>query len=247
MLHKSNSGIRLRYMEIYKTDVRLVYTSDREVSTREGKKKQGMFSSKSLKQLTFYAQNTGVNFREMVTLTYPRDYPSSGKKIKMHLNTFLTWCRKRYKPFSYLWFLEFQRRGAPHFHILTDADMVADRYLVSERWYHTVDSRDIRHLSAGTRVEALRSVDGAARYATFYTSKMYQKRIPEGFADVGRFWGCSRDVKPEPSDVYDVSGMTGGDIAAAMEIVGWPYHKSLTKPLSILYNAAKYTRQLDKG
>jgi len=58
----------------------------------------------------------------MVTLTYPGDWLTvapHGKAVKVHLDTF----RKRYlrawgDPLCGLWKLEFQRRGAPHFHLL---------------------------------------------------------------------------------------------------------------------------------
>ncbi|MFJ9448653.1 hypothetical protein ACIRRH_43740 [Kitasatospora sp. NPDC101235] len=58
----------------------------------------------------------------MVTLTYPGEWESvagDGKEVKRHLVTFL----KRYERawggrIVGVWKLEFQRRGAPHFHIL---------------------------------------------------------------------------------------------------------------------------------
>ncbi|MET8341016.1 rolling circle replication-associated protein [Streptosporangium canum] len=58
----------------------------------------------------------------MVTLTYPGDWLTvapNGKAVKAHLLAF----RKRYErawdaPLLAIWKLEFQRRGAPHFHLL---------------------------------------------------------------------------------------------------------------------------------
>ncbi|NAS27512.1 hypothetical protein GT755_38325 [Herbidospora sp. NEAU-GS84] len=58
----------------------------------------------------------------MVTLTYPGDWLTvapDGKTVKRHLAAF----RRRYEkawdePLKAIWKLEFQRRGAPHFHLL---------------------------------------------------------------------------------------------------------------------------------
>jgi hypothetical protein len=67
---------------------------------------------------------------------------------------------------------------------------------VAAAWYRIVDSKDSRHLAAGTRCEAIRKPDGAARYAVKYASKMRQKAVPTDFRNVGRFWGHSKDVTP---------------------------------------------------
>lgn len=58
----------------------------------------------------------------MVTLTYPGDWETvapNGPKVKAHLQSFF----KRFErawgiPWAGVWKLEFQRRGAPHFHLL---------------------------------------------------------------------------------------------------------------------------------
>lgn len=62
------------------------------------------------------------NSPAMVTLTYPGDWESvapDGETVKMHLQAFF----KRYErawseKWTGIWKLEFQRRGAPHFHLL---------------------------------------------------------------------------------------------------------------------------------
>lgn len=38
---------------------------------------------------------------------------------------------------------------------------------------------------------------GAARYVIKYATKAHQKIVPINFRDVGRFWGCSRNVVPK--------------------------------------------------
>jgi hypothetical protein len=162
------------------------------------------FSYKSRKRLAFIVNNTRVTFVTMITLTYPSEFPCDGDVVKRHLNTFLTWLRKRCDRPSYVWFLEFQKRGAPHVHILIDYPLPREEdprvdlfYTIARRWYEIVGSGDERHRAAGTRTERIRKPDGAARYALKYCYKMEQKAVPPGYRNVGRFWGCSRDVPPD--------------------------------------------------
>jgi hypothetical protein len=190
----------------------------------------------------------------MMTLTYPRDYPSDGKTVKGHLNDFLLWLRKDIGRFSYLWFLEFQRRGAPHFHILIDRDfrshgvLSALRFRVSAEWYRIVGSGDSKHLAAGTRVEKIRKKEGARRYCVKYAQKMKQKVVPKEYVNVGRFWGASRNVKPQPLGRVRC---TEDDIRGAIE--DWRYKPDEQHPLyRVLYNQGDRFRthldtQFDKG
>lgn len=206
------------------------------------------FSEDSRKRLAFVAANTSIKFRTMVTLTYPAEYPSDGKQVKAHLHTFLTWFTRKYSS-SYLWFLEFQKRVAPHYHLVSaytiprgrgaEQEMYSD---VAREWYAIVDSGDPRHLAAGTRVERIRKPDGAARYAVKYALKMYQKQVPDEYQDVGRFWGNSRDVTPFPV----VSAQcTADDIMGVCQ--GLPFGPKDSEHIwSVLYGKAEaFNRWLD--
>lgn len=243
-----NSKLRVKKMTIYNNDVCLSYTAPKGQAEKTYKRGAvDELSAKSIKKLAFYAQNTSIEMVTFITLTYPAEYPSNGKEVKKHLNRFLSWVRALHKGVEYLWFMEFQRRGAPHFHVILDADMTGEKREISQRWYDAVGSEDKKHLQAGTNTQRVRERNGAARYVAKYASKQYQKKRPEGYRDCGRFWGCSRGVKPVASQEYNVSGMTGQDMVAFFEGVGWPYAQNLDKPLTVLYNAAQYlSNTLDK-
>jgi hypothetical protein len=86
------------------------------------------------------------------------------------------------------WFMEFQNRGAMHFHAFTTFKI--DKDWLAQAWFEVVGSGDARHRAAGTRVERLRGGKGAcARYAAKYAGKHEQKAIPVGAEGFGRFWG----------------------------------------------------------
>lgn len=194
-------------------------------------------SHNSLMRMAFVAHNTSINFDVMVTLTYPKNYPSDGKAVKYHLKKFLLWLTRSTDVVSYFWFMEFQRRGAPHFHIFTyGGDVIRRKKDVSKRWYEIVDSGDEKHLKAGTRTEKLRVPDAAGRYAAKYASKPYQKKVPKDYQNVGRWWGHSKDVKPEPLAELEIASWK----ELRKELDGWEYQKKLTDqvPMATLYNAA---------
>lgn len=164
------------------------------------------FSQRSIDRMAFTIACSPVRFASMITLTYPHNFPTDGKRIKVDLNRMLQRIGRVFGAHSYFWFLEFQRRGAPHYHILSTlpAPDQEGRDKLAYSWVNQVgpDGEDYqkmldvhRHKKAW---EAIRKRRGGARYALWYASKKQQKTCPANFRDVGRFWGCSRDVKPQP-------------------------------------------------
>lgn len=227
----------LTNLEIYQKDV-LVKTQRNGNGGGGGKKEEiSELSEKSRKLLAFTANNTDVDFTHMITLTYPAEYPGDGKAIKTELDTFFKRCRRQYGDFSYLWFLEFQGRGAPHFHILLNVAVRPE--WCSQAWYEVHQSGDIKHLKAGTRCEALRSAEGGKRYAVKYATKTKQKAVPPNFRNVGRFWGCSRDVKPK--QVGAVLNVTKIELVNQLKKGGYGYTENIERldyVPSTIYNAS---------
>jgi hypothetical protein len=104
---------------------------------------------------------------------------------------------------NYVWVLEFQERGAPHFHLLVDIgkDEGLTKEWVATTWAR-IASADPR---AGTRVDSIYANEAIA-YLLDYLSKakQHQKTVPGFFSNVGRLWGASRDVgKAVESGVLD--------------------------------------------
>lgn len=238
------------------------YKSDLVIKRAEGTAQQGggtreevtEFSRHSRARLAFVASNTDVVFKSMITLTYPANYPRDGARVKRDLRTFLTALRRYTHGCELLWFLEFQKRGAPHVHILYDchlpgkrADLKNFRQWVAYKWYKVCGELDPKHLYAGTRTEALRSPEGGAHYAVKYAGKMEQKTVPEDYRNVGRFWGHTKGVKPTPVAHYRC---TEDDVRGLLE--GWQYAPDPERPVyHTLYNCAErldrhLNPQLDK-
>lgn len=143
----------------------------------------------------------------MVTLTYPKSYPSA-RASKKHLDTFLKRLERAYGRMAIIWKLEPQKRGAPHYHLLLFLTMpYCEESLipwVSNSWYEVVDSGDEKHLRAGTRVEQIRDWGGVASYAAKYLGKSCTS---EGWDFPGRFWGKRYDdMLPIQIEKREVSG-----------------------------------------
>ncbi|MGH1488203.1 MAG: rolling circle replication-associated protein [Acidimicrobiales bacterium] len=157
----------------------------------------------------------------VVTLTAPADYLAVFKDHKdgyKALRSFQD--RLRYatgRKARGFWKLEFQRRGAPHWHLI----LITPRYIdgqrltqwLSQAWYEAVGSGVESHLRAGTNVDIEQSLQAsdALRLALYFAGystrkdKEYQHQVPEeGWVDengsTGRFWGYF-GVKPAEVEV----------------------------------------------
>lgn len=157
------------------------------------RKKRGTikkFSFGSVKRLRFLLRNTIHKMEYELGLTYPNEFPKDGLIVKNHFHKLRT--RLNYYGYKYFWILEFQNRGAPHFHMLVNKEIKKEQ--LSKMWYAIVGSGDEKHLKRGVHVAPILNKDGMAGYFAQYLSKQEQKIVPEEFKNVGRFWGASRDL-----------------------------------------------------
>jgi hypothetical protein len=186
-------------VKVYQRDVKIHFNSldtpkfisEPEKETRRAKRSKIVkFTKKSAKSLSHLIRNSEDTWKVFITLTYPENFPCNGKETKTHLNAFLQHMRR--KKIKYAWVLEFQSRGAPHYHIIASDFIPKDE--LSDRWYSIVDSGDEKHLRAGTGIESIKSIGHLYGYLSNYINKLEQKTPPEGFENVGRFWGASRNL-----------------------------------------------------
>ncbi len=185
--------------EVYKRDVRVRFSRLRPSNFLTGEEKEERqakrskiikFSWKSARRLRHLVRNSEDIWKAFITLTYPAEFPCNGRETKAHLNAFLQFLRR--KGIKAVWVLEFQLRGAPHYHIIVSEFIPKEE--IAERWYKVVGSGDEKHLKAGTGINAIRSKGQLYGYLSTYIKKLDQKTPPEGFEDVGRFWGSSRSL-----------------------------------------------------
>ena len=144
------------------------------------------------------------------TLTYPGDWlpvAPNGSVVKRHLKAFRKrWIRK-YGDLRAVWKLEFQRRGAPHLHLLTvlptGVSLGAFREWALATWADVVAHPDpierMKHESAGITAKLELRMRDPKRIGVYfskhgvYAAKDYQNDPPEEWVEagesIGRFWG----------------------------------------------------------
>jgi len=122
----------------------------------------------------------------LVTLTYPRSFPTESGTYKRHFHSFSKRLRRVFPNSSAIWKLEFQTRGAAHYHLLVMGVPFLAKEWLSHAWYDVVGSHDPRHLRAGTQVQRCKSTRQALSYAAKYVAKISTGAQVE---HTGRFWG----------------------------------------------------------
>lgn len=124
-----------------------------------------------------------------VTLTYPAEFSHEPGQWKRDLDTFAKRFRRRYPAGCFVWKLEPQKRGAPHFHLeVWGVGFVDALKWVGKAWFEVVGSGDLLHLYAGTSVQQVRSWRGVSSYVSKYMAKV-QTDEQEFWAYPGRWWG----------------------------------------------------------
>lgn len=123
---------------------------------------------------------------QFVTLTYPGEWPEDYTVWKNDLRKFMQRLQYRFPAFAAIWKLEFQKRGAPHYHLLVwGLPRYGMKNFIAEMWYQVVGSGDEKHLRAGTQIAKIKTWRGVMAYASKYLGKTQENYGKE----VGRFWG----------------------------------------------------------
>lgn len=163
------------------------------------------FSAASARRLVDLCRNAR-GLETVGCVTYPSDWPVDGREVKRHLSNL----RKRLvrRGLGGVWFLEFQERGAPHFHFMLTGFLHYSE--LASMWSEIIGGGE-ETKKAGTRIEAIRNKDqGMGSYAAKYACKERQKVVPPGYRNVGRFWGVFGEV--DRGEDYEYTSEQGGDI-----------------------------------
>lgn len=145
---------------------------------------------------------------KFITLTYPSEYPDA-QTAKRHLRAFLQRVRRRVPEASAVWRLEFQDRGAPHFHLLCYNWPYISFETVKSWWSEIIGVIDSQPLFV--RVEQVRSKRGTMYYASKYMSKPTARPAAGAFFNydaylyAGRVWGVfNAGFLPLATQLYQI-------------------------------------------
>ncbi len=177
---------------------------------------QGKLQSKR-GPITKFSRKAGKRLRERVlrvnrdepflhvVLTYGAIYPHRVDQAKKHLSRLWRLLHARFAEVGAIWAMQFQQRGAPHFHLVVwGVSARALRSWIKEAW-HSVATDDWSFVdSCGARVEQGRSLKAIANYLSspYGVPESYLK---EGL-EVGRLWGVKgqSNIPDSPRELFQV-------------------------------------------
>jgi len=149
-----------------------------------------------------------------VTLTYHNDFPVEFEDFKYHLHHFFIMLKRKFPKVGIIWKLEYQKRGAPHYHLLVWGVPVEElQVFVPDAWHKVVYS-DLGFVSAhhlawhkgelgnGNEhcVTPVRSWNGVTSYSAKYFSK-----LDDSTSRGGRIWGVRGAVPFSPILTFRVN------------------------------------------
>lgn len=154
------------------------------------------FSQQSRRRCRLVLRSIAGQMSTVFGLTYPADFPTDGRRVKANIHALVEWLRRR--QVGYFWIIEWQERGAPHFHGFLTGHV--DRQSFATAWNRIVSADrpeylgDPAHLEHGTYLDDIKDEEKLASYYTTYMKKLEQKTVPPGYEGVGRYWGSTRSL-----------------------------------------------------
>lgn len=124
-----------------------------------------------------------------ITLTYHHDWPADAAEWKRNVEELERRVGREHPESWLVWRLEYQARGAPHFHLLVFHDDALDTAAITADWHH------IARRCCGwcdrymVDIRPVETWDQVRRYVSKYTGKVDDREQPDGG---GRFWGVKR-------------------------------------------------------
>lgn len=150
-----------------------------------------------------------IEFEEVcfMTLTYPDAFPTDPAVYKANLKEFHRKFEIEYPGIQMVWRLEFQKRGAPHYHLMILDWHPNDDGMVEWMWKATCHTWDMAHELLGVNYELI--VDGnqqrlIAHYLAKYIAKVDQTEVKNATVKCGRWWGKWNIADPEPVE-FEIS------------------------------------------
>jgi hypothetical protein len=156
------------------------------------------FTTKSKANLKHICDNSGHRVKSQLCLTYHAPFPTDGKASKRHLNRFLKVLNRRFPGLGYIWVLEFQERGAPHYHLFLTIEPNREiQEKLATAWVRITNGTPEQHEWHMRRATWKEWKMSSAYALKQYAVKAAQKDVPPEYVNVGRFWGNSQNMIPK--------------------------------------------------
>lgn len=121
-----------------------------------------------------------------LTLTYHHEWPADPTEQYRQLELLWSAYKRKAPRAGAIWKREFQKRGAPHWHLIIFNGSWVPREWIAATWTRIVDPGNAAHERAGTKIERCRSWDESGRYVAKYIGKADDSPASES---IGKVWG----------------------------------------------------------
>lgn len=150
------------------------------------------FSRESRKRLFELLHCLTYERLTFITLTYPAEFPHDWHEYKAHLRNFRARLERKFGKLRVVWRLEYQKRGAPHYHLLLLDPPFIPVTWACESWHQVIKSDDLMHLKIGVDLKQVDMEKGGAmvsHYIGKYMSKEEEEVDDTDRGKTGRHWG----------------------------------------------------------
>lgn len=204
LLHRTLSPAHIRPQVMYKLGCSLLkVTKGQDISAVGGgaRGRVSGFSRQSRRRLmmTIAGVKRNAELPSFVTLTYPSEFPTV-ERAKRDLKIFLQRLNRKFPNAGYIWKLEPQERGAPHYHMMVWGVSNSELFgWTVKNWFEIAGNGDKNHYlfhmgvlkDSVPCVSKVRSFRGIWSYASKYLGKTFD--VAEwGQKWTGRFWGVGK-------------------------------------------------------
>lgn len=194
----------MRKIEIVGTMV--TFSSESGYRVAPGGKRKGIaeFSRAARLRMLKFLHSIDFDGCTLITLTYPNVYPLDATRYHDDLRAMRGVIEESLGKLPMIWKLEFQKRGAPHFHIVVLKEVRVNIKYLSAMWYKIVGSGDENHKKCGFDVKTAKGRSGGKNVGA-YVCKYISKETSVDDTGVkwltGRFWGHWNVKKPVVTEV----------------------------------------------
>jgi hypothetical protein len=184
-----------------------------EPPIRRGEDITGMSKNSRLRLIKRLACIHWKSYRSALfsTLTYHNEYPQTGKEVKIELDKFIKRIERSFPSLDYVWRMELQKRGAPHFHFIFF--IRNEEYPLNPEWI----KRDVREhwlainpcgcescVAHAVETETLENFGKVIAYVSKYVAKE-TKGTENNYT--GRRWGYIRTLSYKEYEKIKLSGL----------------------------------------
>lgn len=183
-----------------------------------------------------------------LTLTYGQKFPEP-KQAKAHLRALLKRLGRLSPEASGIWRMEFQDRGAPHFHIILFDLSFISKEVVKSIWGDIIgkefwDTSKQEPQAPFTRIEAIRNPRKAMAYVSKYVAKGQEagsgfNNVPYLTAnpEIGRLWGVFNAKLLPYAELISINIELSRDIAHP---VLWQYKRLMAHKWKYAAQSGRY-------